>query len=265
MSSRRSTTEDPWHALRSLTSARIAQGRSGSSLPTAPMLAFELACARARDAVHLPFDPQILAQAAPNDIEVIHVHSAAPTRDIYLRRPDLGRRLDPASRARLEALSAAVPDIAFDIAFVMADGLSAGAAHQHAVAVFSLAYRALRVADWQIAPLVIAEQARVALGDEIGQLLGARQIAILIGERPGLSAAISLGIYLTYGPRLGRSDAERNCISNIHPDGGLGYAQAAHKLVWLLREAQKMQLTGVLLRDESEQGPPLIADRTPGS
>jgi ethanolamine ammonia-lyase small subunit len=147
----------------------------------------------------------------------------------------------------------------------MADGLSAWAVHQHAIAVFTLAYRALRATDWQIAPLVIAEQARVALGDEIGQLLGARQVAILIGERPGLSAANSLGIYLTYGPRLGRSDAERNCISNIHPDGGLGYAQAAHKLVWLLREARKMQLTGVLLKDESEQGPSLIADRTRGS
>ena len=252
------TTEDPWHALRSLTSARIAQGRSGGSLPTGPMLAFELAHARARDAVHLPFDARALANAAPGGVEVIRVHSAASTRDLYLRRPDLGRRLDSPSRARLEMLSGAAASS--DIAFVMADGLSAWAVHQHALAVFTLAYRALGATQWQIAPLVIAEQARVALGDEIGELLGARQVAILIGERPGLSAADSLGIYLTYGPRPGRNDAERNCISNIHPDGGLGYVQAAHRLVWLLHEARKRQLTGVALKDESEHGPRLMAD-----
>jgi ethanolamine ammonia-lyase small subunit len=222
------------------------------------MLAFDLAHARARDAVHLPFDAQALAKAAPNGIEVIHVHSAAPTRDIYLRRPDLGRRLDSTSRTRLEALADAVPQP--DVAFAIADGLSALAAHRHALALFTLAYRALRATGWQIAPLVIAELARVALGDEIGELVGASQVAILIGERPGLTAADSLGIYLTYAPRPGRMDAERNCISNIHPDGGLGNAQAAHKLVWLLHEARKKQLTGVLLKDESENCPPLIED-----
>jgi ethanolamine ammonia-lyase small subunit len=258
MSVRPGIAEDPWRSLRSLTSARIAQGRSGGSLPTAPMLAFELAHARARDAVHLPFDAQALAKIAPNGVEVIHVHSAAPTRDIYLHRPDLGRRLDLKSRTRLEALSGANPQP--DIAFVIADGLSALAAHRHALTVFTLAHRALRGTGWRIAPLVIAEQARVALGDEIGELVGASQVAILIGERPGLSAADSLGIYLTYAPRPGRNDAERNCISNIHPDGGLGYAQAAHKLVWLSREARTRQLTGFLLKDDSENYPPLIQD-----
>jgi ethanolamine ammonia-lyase small subunit len=249
-------TEDPWYSLRKLTSARIAQGRSGGSLPTQPMLEFELARARARDAVHLPFDTQVLAKEAPDGVQVIQVHSAAPTRDIYLRRPDLGRHLDSTSRARLTAQSGAIPPA--DIAFVIADGLSAIAAHRHALAVFNLAYRALRTTGCQIAPIVIAEQARVALGDEIGELLAAKQVAILIGERPGLSAAASLGIYLTHAPRPGRSDAERNCISNIHPDGGLGYAQAAHKLVWLMHEARKRQLTGVLLKDDSESCPTLL-------
>jgi len=248
--------EDPWHSLRKLTSARIAQGHSGGSLPTQPMLEFELARARARDAVHLSFDTLALAKGAPNGLEVIEVHSAAPTRDIYLRRPDLGRRLDLPSRTRLEAQSGAVSQPA--IGFVIADGLSALAVHRHALAVFNLAYSALRATDWQIAPIVIAEQARVALGDEIGELLAAKQVAVLIGERPGLSTADSLGIYLTYAPRPGRSDAERNCISNVHPNGGLGYAQAAHKLVWLLHEARRRQLTGVLLKDDSESCPTLI-------
>jgi ethanolamine ammonia-lyase small subunit len=220
------------------------------------MLDFELARARARDAVHLPFYGQVLATATPNGVEVIHVHSAAPSRDIYLRRPDLGRRLDSPSRARLEALSGAARQP--DIVFVIADGRSALAAHRHALAVFIPAYRALRTTGWQIPLLIIAEQARVALGDEIGELLGARQVAILIGERPGLSCADSLGIYLTHAPRSGRTDAERNCISNIHLDGGLGYAQAAHKLEWLAREARERQLTGVLLKDDSENCPTLI-------
>jgi ethanolamine ammonia-lyase small subunit len=255
MSPRSAIAEDPWRSLRSLTTARIAQGRSGGSLPTQPLLAFELARARARDAVHLPFafafafDAQAMATLAPNGAELIHVHSAAPSRDIYLRRPDLGRRLDSASRARLEALPSAARQP--DIVFVVADGLSALAAHRHALAVFTLASGALRAAGWQVAPLVVAEQARVALGDEIGELLGARQVAILIGERPGLSTADSLSIYLTYAPRPGRHDAERNCISNVHQDGGLGYAQAAHKLAWLAHEARKRQLTGVLLKDDS--------------
>jgi len=256
MSARPGTAEDPWRSLRSLTTARIAQGRCGGSLPTQPMLEFELARARARDAVHLPlafafaFDAQAMARLAPNGAELIHVHSAAPSRDIYLRRPDLGRRLDPTSRARLEALPGAARQP--DIVFVVADGLSALAAHRHALTVFTLASGALRAADWQVAPLVVGEQARVALGDEIGEVLGARQVAMLIGERPGLSTADSLGIYLTFAPRPGRNDAERNCISNIHPDGGLGYAQAAHKLVWLAHEARRRQLTGVLLKDDSE-------------
>jgi len=248
--------EDPWHSLRAFTTARIAQGRAGGSLPTRPMLAFELARARARDAVQLPFDMLTLTAAAPPGVDCLHVHSAAPSRDSYLQRPDLGRRLDSPSRARLEAHASAVARP--DFVFVIADGLSAFAAHRHALSVFTVAADALRTAGWRIAPLILAEFARVALGDEIGEVLGAEQVAILIGERPGLSAVDSLGIYLTYAARPGRTDAERNCISNIHPDGGLSYAQAAHKLVWLGHEARKRQQTGVLLKDESDSCPRLL-------
>ncbi|MEC5385891.1 ethanolamine ammonia-lyase subunit EutC [Uliginosibacterium sp. H3] len=241
--------EDAWQSLRSFTDARIAQGRSGASLPTAPMLAFQLAHARARDAVHLPLDVQGL-RTALGDLEVVEVASAAASRDIYLRRPDLGRRLDDSSRARLETRTA--PELPYDVVFVLADGLSALATQQHAAAVSLLARAALAGKGWHIGPLVIAKQARVALGDEIGELLGARQVAMLIGERPGLSAADSLGIYLTWTPRVGRKDAERNCISNIRPAGGLSYEQAAHKLLWLMGEARARRLTGVALKDESD-------------
>ncbi|WP_341676579.1 ethanolamine ammonia-lyase subunit EutC [Niveibacterium sp. SC-1] len=245
------STPDPWHTLRSFTRARIAQGRSGASLPTEAMLAFQLAHAQARDAVHLSFDADGIASAATPGA-ALGVHSAAPSRDIYLRRPDLGRRLDEASRDRLRTLAAANLNTATpDIVFVIADGLSASAVHRHAPAVFRLACEALLERGWHVGPLVIATQARVALGDEIGELLGARQLAILIGERPGLSAADSLGLYLTHAPRVGRVDAERNCISNIHPDGGLSTEQAVFKLLWLMEAARQRQLTGVGLKDES--------------
>ena len=249
-------SSDPWQDLCRYTTARIAQGRSGASLPTKPMLAFQLAHAQARDAVHLPFDASgICAVVGDAQLEMLRVHSAAADRDIYLRRPDWGRRLDAASRQQLPQSPTSAP---YDIAFVIADGLSALAVHQHAVPVFKLARQALLQAGWRIAPLVLAEQARVALGDEIGELLGAKQVAVLIGERPGLSSADSLGIYLTYSPHVGRHDAERNCISNIRP-GGLDYEQAAHKLVWLACEAQRRQLTGVALKDESEHHALLVA------
>jgi ethanolamine ammonia-lyase small subunit len=256
MSTRNDLTEDPWHGLRSFTDARIAQGRVGGSLPTAPMLAFQFAHARARDAVHLPLDAEGILAAA-DDASALRVHSAAETRDIYLRRPDLGRRLDEASRAQLSGLPPADPT--HDIVFVIADGLSALATQEHALGVFRMARTALQEKGWRIAPLVVAEQARVALGDEVGELLGARQVAIFIGERPGLSSADSLGIYLTHAPRVGRKDAERNCISNIRPQGGLSYAQATHKLLWLMGEARTRQLTGVALKDESD-APALSTD-----
>ncbi|HEX6827836.1 MAG TPA: ethanolamine ammonia-lyase subunit EutC, partial [Burkholderiales bacterium] len=197
MRNRDVVTANPWRVLRQFTTARIALGRAGGSLPTAPMLEFQLAHARARDAVHLPFDAAAIAAGlAKVGLESLRVRSAAPGRESYLQRPDLGRRLDPSSRALLRPCAES-PGQDIDAAFVIADGLSALAVHCHAVAVLALAHAALVERGWRLAPVVIAEQARVALGDEIGELLRAGQVAILIGERPGLSAADSLGIYLT--------------------------------------------------------------------
>ncbi len=203
---------NPWRVLRQFTSARIALGRAGGSLPTAPMLEFQLAHARARDAVHLPLDAAAIeAQLADMGLESLRVRSAATSRENYLQRPDLGRRLDASSRTLLESCAEAVVQD-FDAVFVIADGLSALAVHSHAAGVLALARAALVERGWRMAPVVIAEQSRVALGDEIGELLHAGQVAILIGERPGLSSADSLGIYLTHRPRVGR----HRCRAKLH-------------------------------------------------
>lgn len=241
---------DTWEDLRSFTLARIALGRTGDSLPTRAVLDFGLAHAQARDAVHTPFDADALLAAllAAGFGAALRAHSAAADRAQYLRRPDLGRQLDPASRENLAALHAD----ASDVVFVVADGLSARAAQQHAVPL--LVETRQRLPGWRIGPVVVAEQSRVALGDEIGALLRARQVVVLIGERPGLSSPDSLGIYLTHGPRVGRSDAERNCISNVRPEG-LPYALAAHKLAYLLGGARRLGRSGVDLKDDSEARP----------
>jgi ethanolamine ammonia-lyase small subunit len=237
---------DPWHALRGFTRARIALGRTGHGLPTDALLAFELAHAQARDAVHHPLDVDALRSALRAEgFSTLDAHSAAPDRAHYLRRPDLGRRLADESRGTL----AQAHGQGAELTFVVADGLSAFAAARHAVPLLIAARTKLE--GWRIGPVVVARQARVALGDEIGALLGATFVAVLIGERPGLSSPDSLGIYLTYGPRVGRSDAERNCISNVRPEG-LGYAEAAHKLQYLLTQARRLALTGVALKDDSE-------------
>ena len=241
------TPADAWERLRQLTPARVALGRTGTGLATAPLLAFELAHARARDAVHAAFDPgRITADLAP--LAVIPVRSQATDRGIYLQRPDLGRRLDPAAAAGLAPGG-------YDIAFVIADGLSATAVHAHAAP--TLRATLARLTGWNVAPIVVASQARVALGDDIGERLGARMVVVLIGERPGLSAPDSLGAYLTWGPRIGRRDNERNCISNVRPPDGLTHEQAADRLAWLLRAARRLQLSGVGLKEESGGVPPL--------
>ncbi|MGO4124115.1 ethanolamine ammonia-lyase subunit EutC [Inquilinus sp. YAF38] len=233
---------DPWARLRAATRARIGLGRSGDALPTAALLDFQLAHARARDAVQAALDlDRLQADLAPHP--VLRLHSAAPDRATYLRRPDLGRRLDPAQRDRLEAKAEG-----WDIAFVVADGLSAAAVQATAAPLIRAC--AARLAGWSIAPVAAVLQGRVALGDEVGAGLGARLVAVLIGERPGLSVAASTGIYLTWAPRPGRLDSERNCISNIHADG-LGVAAAADKLCWLAREAARRGLTGVTLKDDA--------------
>ncbi|WP_454732551.1 MULTISPECIES: ethanolamine ammonia-lyase subunit EutC [Cupriavidus] len=257
--SRKLTQPNPWQRLRQFTAARIALGRAGNSQTTETVLAFGLAHAQARDAVHLPLARADIEQAlAAAGFASVPVHSAAADRQHYLRRPDLGRRLDDDSRARL---AQARPAEAPDVVFVIADGLSALAAGRHGVPLL-LAARA-RLPGWSIGPVVVAEQARVALGDEAGHLLGARQVVMLIGERPGLSSPDSLGIYLTHAPRPGRSDAERNCISNVRPEG-LPYAQAADKLAFLLRGALALGRSGVDLKDDSGEvalppSPPDIA------
>lgn len=263
MPNRDIVTTNPWQMLRQFTRARIALGRAGGSLPTVPMLEFQLAHARARDAVHLPFDAAAIEdRLAGMGLEALRVRSAAPSRESYLQRPDLGRKLDAPSRELLRSNAESAAN-GFDAVFVIADGLSALAVHNHAVDVLALSREALAKCGWRIGPVVIAEQSRVALGDEIGELLHAGQVAILIGERPGLSSADSLGVYLTLAPRIGRSDAERNCISNIHPDGGLSSAQAAHKLIYLMTEARRRQVTGVALKDESDDVPLLVQALNP--
>jgi len=237
-------SDDPWTRLRQFTRARVAIGRTGHAQKTETILAFGLAHAQARDAVHLPLDATELESALRADgHEVVQVHSAAADRDQYLRRPDLGRQLDADSRARIGPTARP-----FDVVFVIADGLSALAAQRHALPLLQAVLA--RLPDWQVGPIVIARQSRVALGDEIGERLGARQVVMLIGERPGLSSPDSLGVYLTFDPRVGRTDAQRNCISNVRPEG-LSYAEAAGRLMFLLRGAVALGRSGVDLKDDS--------------
>lgn len=204
--------------------------------------------------MHLAFDAEgVQGKLEERGHSVLRVHSEVTSRTDYLLRPDLGRRLDPPSRTTLQEFAAGGGS-GFDAAFVIADGLSPLAIHRHAVAVIELAWQKLAQKGWRLAPVIIAEQSRVALGDEVAVLLAAGQVAILIGERPGLSAADSLGIYLTYAPRIGSTDAERNCISNIRPEG-LGYQEAAQTLVRLMLRARRYRLTGVGLKDVGELMP----------
>ena len=244
----RAQQADPWDHLRRFTRARIALGRCGASVPTRALLDFGLAHAQARDAVHTPLDVDALQAAlgAAGFGPALLAHSAASDRATYLRRPDFGRQLAPASRAALTDLHAD----ACDVLFVIADGLSARAAQTHAVPLLEQTRRRLPP-HWRIGPVLIATQARVALGDEIGALLRAQQVVVCIGERPGLSSPDSLGLYLTHAPRAGLTDADRNCISNVRPEG-LPYAQAAHKLAYLLAGARRLGRSGVELKDDSE-------------
>jgi ethanolamine ammonia-lyase small subunit len=254
--------DNPWQALRKFTAARIALGRAGVSLPTAPQLAFQLAHAQARDAVHLALDTdhllqQLRAAAIPGSEACRVVNSAAPDRLTYLQRPDLGRRLSDAARkqfAEPDGAADGAEDRAdqriYDLAFVIADGLSALAIAKNAAPFLAALQPRIAAQNWTQAPLTIVRQGRVAVGDEVGQLLRARLVVVLIGERPGLSSPDSMGLYLSWMPRVGLSDAGRNCISNVRPEG-MRYEEAAYKLHYLLAEAHKRQLTGVALKDES--------------
>jgi ethanolamine ammonia-lyase small subunit len=237
-----------WAGLRQLTAARIGLKRTGASLATTPLLDFKLAHARARDAVHEALDvARLSADLATLGLRTLTVASAAPDRQRYLMRPDLGRRLRPDAEAALRAHAGS-----YDIAFVVADGLSARAVHTHGHPVLAGALMALRSEGWRIAPLVIAREARVAIGDAIATRLGADCVAVLIGERPGLTAPHSMGAYLTWQPHAGTTDADRNCISNIRPEG-IGYADAAFKLAHLLRTLRARRQSGVAIKDDSDR------------
>jgi ethanolamine ammonia-lyase small subunit len=239
---------NPWEALRQFTAARIALGRTGDSLPTAELLKFGLAHAQARDAVHQPFMSEELAgPLAALGLHTLTVNSAAPDRSTYLRRPDLGRKLSAQSHAQLSAW----PDKQVDLLLVIGDGLSSKAVHRQAVPLIAELLPYLRTLGLSLAPVVLAHQSRVALGDDAGECLQAKAVAILIGERPGLSSPDSLGIYMTWGPNTTRLESERNCISNIRPEG-LDYPQAAFKLAWLLEQSFQRRLSGVQLKDESD-------------
>jgi ethanolamine ammonia-lyase small subunit len=241
------TAESPWSALRRYTEARIGLGRAGAALPIKEVLQFAMAHARARDAVTTPIDWRPIEERLHElGQKFLRVESAAADRDIYLRRPDLGRRLNPRSRERLVAAARPTPDLLI----VIADGLSSTGVAANAPDVVAALLPMAKKAEWSIAPIALASEARVALGDDIGEILGARAVLVLIGERPGLSSPDSLGAYLTYAPRVGCTDAERNCVSNIRT-GGLTATEAAHKIHWLLREAFRRRLTGVALKDES--------------
>lgn len=267
-----SVIEDPWRAMATPGGARIGLGRAGVSLPTAPLLAFQLAHAQARDAVHESLDPTALAALLrQHGIDTVAVTSQARDRREYLLRPDRGRRLDEASAARLTQVHAAATagfdtvgfdkagcgTAGFDLAIVIADGLSAAAPQRHAWPVLAAVWPMLTRWQWTLAPVVLATQARVALGDDIAERLGARMVVVMIGERPGLSAADSLGIYLTFAPKVGCTDAQRNCLSNIR-DGGLVPEAAAQALLYLATQARVIGQSGVALKDESARAAPLI-------
>jgi ethanolamine ammonia-lyase small subunit len=232
--------ENPWTNLRYLTAARIALGRCGHSLPTRELLAFQLAHAKARDAAHHSLDTGLLAGRRP-----LRLRSAAGDRGTYLRRPDLGRRLDSDSASLLNKAG-------WDLAIVVADGLSAIAVNRQAELVLDVLIPSLD--GLRIAPIFIVEQGRVAIGDEIGERVGAALALVLIGERPGLSSPDSLGAYLTWAPRVGRTDAERNCVSNIR-NGGLEPDQGAQRIAGLIRVARERRVTGVEAARLSAAGP----------
>ena len=243
--------QNPLLELRRLTPARIALGRTGTSMPTSAQLDFQYAHAQARDAVHLPFDHAGLSsQLAERGRASLLLHSAATDRNSYLQRPDLGRKLSDESAQALRDYALANPG-GVDLAIVVADGLSALAVHRHTLPFLERMEEQIVNDGWSVSPVILVEQGRVAVADEIGELVGARMVVILIGERPGLSSPDSLGLYFTYNPKVGLTDAYRNCISNVRLEG-LSYGMAAHRLLYLMREACRRQLSGVNLKDEAQ-------------
>jgi ethanolamine ammonia-lyase small subunit len=246
--------------LRDLTPARVGLGRTGASMPTRALLEFTLAHARARDAVHAAFDVGGLVSGLGDlGLAPVEVSSCARNRQDYLRRPDLGRKLDSASEHALASRKGG----SCELAIVVGDGLSPAAVNAHAIELVHSLMPRLAADRIEIGHAVAASGARVALGDEIGVILGSRMIVMLIGERPGLSSPDSLGAYLTFAPRTGLTDAERNCVSNIH-GRGIGCDEAAFRIAWLVREGLRREITGVALKDESGPAPRRITANSSG-
>lgn len=247
--------ENPWSKLRSFTDARIALGRTGTSIPTQHWLEFQLAHAQAQDAVHSKIDAQEFCDTANRTLQlqvpVQVLHSQARDRAEYLQRPDLGRKLDQSS---IELLKQQMPQqqMPHDLVIVVADGLSSKAISENAIPYLQQLIPQLPP-EWLLAPLCLVEQGRVAIGDHVGQLLNAKAVLVLIGERPGLSSPDSLGLYLTWAPEVGLSDAHRNCISNVRP-AGLSFQEAVNKTLYLLHESRRLKLTGVKLKEDATQG-----------
>ena len=241
---------DPWQHLSQFTPARIALGRTGMSLPTRANLDFQLAHALARDAVHIPLDfTQLNQQLNQLGFKTQILQSQAENDAMYLQRPDLGRLLCQGSLAELQAQ----PPLAVDAVIIIADGLSSKAIEHHAVHFIELLLPALQTKAYQIPPLCLVKQGRVAIGDAIAEHYQARFCILLIGERPGLSSPDSMGIYFTYQAQADIStDADRNCISNIHSNG-LSYEQALKKLLFLIDGAEQLKLSGVSLKDETTE------------
>jgi ethanolamine ammonia-lyase small subunit len=237
-----------WASLRRLTAARIGLKRTGASLATAPLLEFQLEHARARDAVHEELDiARLTADLAGLGLPALAVASAVDDKQTYLMRPDLGRLLAPGAETTLAPHAGA-----YDVAFVITDGLSARAVQSHAPPVLAGVLPALRAEGLRIAPLVVVRHGRVAVGDAVAGALHATSVAVLIGERPGLSAPDSMGAYLTWQANARTTDADRNCISNIRPDG-IGYADAAFRIAHMLRAMRARRLSGVRLKDDSDR------------
>lgn len=240
--------EDPWQELKKFTDARIALGRTGCSVLTKDYLEFSLAHARARDTIKMPFDRVHIANELHQmGLETLFVESQAMSRDIFIRRPDLGRRLSDQSRGMLRKMK--YPGA--DVLLVIGDGLSSKAVHKQAVPLIQRFLPYMKELGLSVGPVVLAKQSRVALGDDIAEEMHCGLVAILIGERPGLSSPDSLGVYMTYKPYFGRLESERNCISNIRPEG-LSYQKAAFKLAWLVEAAFDRQKSGTALKDESD-------------
>ncbi len=241
---------DPWAFLRAHTAARLAQGRTGHSLPTRALLDFQLDHARARDAVFSTLDlPQLVAELETLHPRILMLHSRATDRLEYLQRPDLGRQLNGPIDFTAQFRATGVTP--FDLAIVITDGLSAAAVNRHAVPLVTQLVAETTRLGWSLAPIAIVEQGRVAVADEVAHAFGAELVVMLIGERPGLSSPDSLGAYLTFQPRPGLTDESRNCVSNIRPEG-LSYEFAVQKVVYLLTEMKTRRLSGVGLKDEMD-------------